>query len=629
MEPRGVERRLTTILSADVVGYSRLMGKDEAGTLAALKAHRRELIDPKAAQYHGRTVKLMGDGALMEFTSVVDAVLFAVEVQCAMRERNAGVPEDRRILFRIGINIGDVIIEGDDIYGDGVNVASRLENLAEPGGICMARNVRNQVRDKLHLDLNDLGEVEVKNIARPVHVFHLVLNEKAHSLITPVIRQESSARRRAWPIAAALAGVIVVTTLLVPLLSPDWFGAGQPVAGDGWPTVVIRPFRATQGDGAVSLAASLTDEVVARLGRFPLLHVAFDTDGTPPAGNYVLSGSVHTSPDLIGASIQLSDMQADTIAFSQTYTRNHKGRRRIEAEHDLAAQIATDVGSSFSGAIGAVEFKRASTKPINQLTPYECYLYGLRVFGSGDDRTTRGARTCLEARVEADADDATAWALLGSTYAHQRWWARGLESPEKDHIDNRVHLVDKARDAATRADALAEGRNPIVYFAIGRALYAACERDKIVPVAERAISLNPADANVLGSFGNWVPYVTHWEHGMEWAKEAVRLAPETYAKWWWWAIGKYSWYTGNYEEALHAWGKAHQEDLWLTHMYLAMTYAPMGRLEDARAAAKRLLELKPDLTIALAQDYYRMWCFSEDYIAKLQKDLRLAGVPDW
>ena len=155
MEEKGVQRKLAAILAADVVGYSRLMGEDEVGTLAALKSHRAELIDPKAAQYNGRTIKLMGDGALMEFESVVDAVAFAVEVQCAMRDRNKDVSDERQILHRIGINIGDVIVDGDDIYGDGVNVAARLEGLAEAGGICVARNVHDQVRDKLDLNFQD------------------------------------------------------------------------------------------------------------------------------------------------------------------------------------------------------------------------------------------------------------------------------------------------------------------------------------------------------------------------------------------------------------------------------------------------------------------------------------------
>jgi adenylate cyclase len=170
----GVERRLTTILAADVVGYSRLMGEDEAGTLTSLKALRRELIEPKTAEHHGRVVKLMGDGTLMEFGSVVDAVNFAVDVQRAMALRNTDVPEDQRITYRIGINIGDIIVEGEDIYGDGVNVAARLESLADPGGICVARNVYNQVKGKVDTTFEDLGEQQVKNISEPIRVYRVV-----------------------------------------------------------------------------------------------------------------------------------------------------------------------------------------------------------------------------------------------------------------------------------------------------------------------------------------------------------------------------------------------------------------------------------------------------------------------
>ena len=160
MSEEGVERRLTTILVVDVVGYSRLMAADESGTLAQLKTHRKELIEPKTAEYHGRVVKLMGDGTLMEFGSVVDAVNFAVDLQRAMAGRNVDVPEDRQVTYRIGINIGDIIVEAEDIYGDGVNIAARLEELAEPGGICVARNVYNQVKSKVEASFEDLGEKE-------------------------------------------------------------------------------------------------------------------------------------------------------------------------------------------------------------------------------------------------------------------------------------------------------------------------------------------------------------------------------------------------------------------------------------------------------------------------------------
>ena len=169
-----VERRLTAILAADVAGYSRLMGTDEEGTLARLKAHRRELVDPKIADHRGRIVKTTGDGLLVEFASVVDAVRCAVEIQRDMAERNVDVPPERLIEFRIGINVGDIIIDESDIFGDGVNVAARLEALAEPGGICISRMVRDQVRDKLPLTFEDLGEQQVKNIARPVRAYRVV-----------------------------------------------------------------------------------------------------------------------------------------------------------------------------------------------------------------------------------------------------------------------------------------------------------------------------------------------------------------------------------------------------------------------------------------------------------------------
>ena len=171
MEPRHEERRLTTILSADVVGYSRLMAADEAGTFARLKAHRKELLEPKTAEYHGRVVKLTGDGALMEFGSVVDAVLFAVDVQRAMAERDAAVPEERRIRYRVGINIGDIIVDGDDIYGDGVNVAARLEALAEPGGLLITQTVHENIAGKLDAKFVDNGERSFKNIANPIQVW--------------------------------------------------------------------------------------------------------------------------------------------------------------------------------------------------------------------------------------------------------------------------------------------------------------------------------------------------------------------------------------------------------------------------------------------------------------------------
>src|SRR6266849_6109132 len=207
-----VERRLTAILAADVVGYSRLMGADEEGTLARLKACRREVVDPRIAKHRGRIIKLVGDGALVEFPSVVEAVECAVEIQAAMGKRNADVPPERRIEFRIGINLGDVIVDGNDIYGDGVNVAARLEGLAEPGGLCISRTVRNQVRDRLPYPFEDTGAQAVKNIARPVRAYGLSATAigalpKPEARGTPQSASHHARRRFFAAVAAGVAAM--------------------------------------------------------------------------------------------------------------------------------------------------------------------------------------------------------------------------------------------------------------------------------------------------------------------------------------------------------------------------------------------------------------------------------------
>src|SRR5712671_4954389 len=199
-----VERRLAAILAADVAGYSRLMEADEEGTLARLKAHRRELVDPKIKEHRGRIVKTTGDGMLVEFPSVVDAVRCAVEIQRGMVDRNAEIPADKRITFRIGVNLGDVIIDGDDIYGDGVNIAARLETLAEPGGICISRTVRDHIGDRLPYPFDDIGEQSVKNIAQPVHAYAMSAAAVASVPEVTMPAQPEAPRRRNSPRLAVI-----------------------------------------------------------------------------------------------------------------------------------------------------------------------------------------------------------------------------------------------------------------------------------------------------------------------------------------------------------------------------------------------------------------------------------------
>ena len=297
-------RRLAAILAADVVGYSQLMGVDEEGTLAALKAIRRELADPKIKEHRGRIVKTTGDGLLLEFASVVDAVRCAVEVQREMAERNADVLPDRRIELRMGINLGDIIKNGRDIYGDGVNIAARLEALAEPGGICVSRVVRDQVRDKLAFSFEDMGEQQVKNIARPVRVHRIVIGEEAGPSEPPA-----------------------ETSTKPPLALPDK------------PSIAVLPFQNMSGDPEQEyFVDGMVEEIITALSRIHWLFViarnssftykgrAVDVKqvGRELGVRYVLEGSVRKGGNRVRITAQLIEAEAGTHLWADASTARSK-----------------------------------------------------------------------------------------------------------------------------------------------------------------------------------------------------------------------------------------------------------------------------------------------------------------
>src|ERR1700722_12027534 len=327
MQGPRTERRLAAVFACDVVGYSRLMGADEVGTLRALKTHRKELIDPLMAAYHGRIVKTTGDGILGEFASAVDAIGFAVAVQKGMVDRNADVPEGHRVVFRTGVNVGDIIVEGEDIYGDGVNVAARLEALAEPGGICISEDAYRQVRDKLPYEFADRGEQMVKNIARPVHVYSLdaaavqILPEIA---AVPDVQPTGVYRRRTWrriwPVPAALVGMLAVAFGI-------WLAAMQgksPQASGPAPrfSMIVLPFANLSGDPAQDYFADVITEglttglarirdsfVIARSTAFTYKEKPVDVKqiGKDVGVRYVLEGSAERSGSRVRVNAQLID----------------------------------------------------------------------------------------------------------------------------------------------------------------------------------------------------------------------------------------------------------------------------------------------------------------------------------
>jgi TolB-like protein/class 3 adenylate cyclase len=372
-----VERRLAAILAADVAGYSRLMGADEEGTLARLKALRRELADPKIKEHRGRIVKTTGDGLLIEFASVVDAVRCAVEVQREMAERNADVSPDRRIEFRMGINLGDIMKDGRDIYGDGVNVAARLEALAEPGGICVSRVVRDQVRDKVDFSFEDMGEQQVKNIARPVRAHRIVLADEPS--VPPVNPPDPT------------------TALLLPLPQK--------------PSIAVLPFENMSGDREQEyFADGVVEDIITALSRLAWLFVIARNSSFTYKGKtvdmkqvgrelgvrYLLEGSVRKA----GSRVRITGQLIDTTTGAHVWADRIDGE--LEDIFELQDQVTSEVVGAIEPKLRLSEIARAARKPTDSLDAYDLFL---RALAEGHKMTLDGNRQAIRLLQRALAID--------------------------------------------------------------------------------------------------------------------------------------------------------------------------------------------------------------------------------
>jgi class 3 adenylate cyclase/TolB-like protein len=513
-----MERRLAAILAADVVGYSHLMGEDETGTLEALKAHRRELLDPRVAEHHGRVVKLLGDGTLAEFPSVVEAVQCAVDIQRGMAARNAEVPEARRIEFRIGINLGDVIVEGDDIYGDGVNVAARLEGLADPGGICVSRTVRNQVRDKLQVGFEDLGEQEVKNIARPVRVFRVDLDGTGRR--TPA----RPPRARTKPGRSAVLAVTGVVLLAAAAGLAAWW---QPWRSEiePEPSVAVLPF-ANQSSGAEDdyFSDGITEDIIADLGRFSNLMVFSrnavfhykDKPATPEeisrelGARYLVGGSVRRSGDRVRVRAQLSDAEQGTVLWSGRY---EEGIDDIFAVQD---EITQRVVGALVKRLDLVEQERAFAKPTSNLKAYDYVLKGRSYIYESIRSANFRARELFEKAIELDPAYASAYIWLARTHVNDALYG-WTEWPDRS-LQRCYELLQKGISLKD-SSALAHQLLAEFHMYSGRLDLAAIE-------ADRAIELNPNQPSSHAVRGTILLTEGSTEEAIPFLETAVRFDPQ-------------------------------------------------------------------------------------------------------
>jgi TolB-like protein/class 3 adenylate cyclase len=563
-------RRLAAILAADVAGYSRLMGVDEEGTLAELKTIRRELSDPKVKEHRGRIVKTTGDGLLIEFASVVDAMRCAVEVQRAMAERNADVSPDRRIELRMGINLGDIIKDGRDIYGDGVNVAARLEALAEPGGICVSRVVRDQVRDKLAFAFEDMGEQQVKNIARPVRVHRVVLGESP-------------------PVASAPA---TEGSTKPPLALPDK------------PWIAVLPFQNMSGDPEQEyFADGMVEEIITALSRIKWLFViarnsSFTYKGKPVdvkqvgrelGVRYVLEGSVRKGGNQVRITAQLIDAANGAHLWAGRFDGS------LENVFELQDKVALSVAGVIEPTVQAAEIRRSSDRPTNDITAYDLYLRAIAPLRSGEREKEVYLRALdlLDEAIERDPrfGPALAAAAFCHHVLHVVGWTNDAGNDRREGIDLAGRALRVGRDDA---EVLGNVARVLGYF--GDDLAAATS------LIDRALELNPSFA--LG--WQWSGWLRLWAGEPDVAighfETSMRLNPLQGRADYYLGIGMGHFFAGRFEDAAASLLLSLQEGpAWVpTHRFLASCYAHLGRFDEARETATRLRTLTTEVVPSAA-----------------------------
>jgi TolB-like protein/class 3 adenylate cyclase/Tfp pilus assembly protein PilF len=585
-------RKLAAIIAADVVGYSRLMGGDEAGTLAALKTHRRELIDPKIAEHQGRIVKTTGDGLLIEFPSVVEAVQCAVEVQRAMQDRNTDVPADHRIEFRVGINLGDIIIDGDDIFGDGANVAARLESIAEPGGICISSSAHDQVRDKLELRFIDLGEQTLKNIARPIRAY-------------AVVRDGLGARGSSVTPSLAAA----------PHLS-----------------IVVLPFANMGGDPEQDyfvdgVTESLTTDLSRVNGAFVIArNTAFTFKGRPvdvkKLGRelnvrYVLEGSVQRAGNRLRVNVQLVDAETGNHLWAERFDKP------VADLFDMQDEIVSRLANALDAELVAAEARRAERSPhpdaldlvfqgigwINKgLTP-DCMAQARRFF----EKAVALDPENVEAMVGLARVDVT----LGTAVMTDDYSARFAAAETS---------ITKVLSLAPN-HASAHAIFGLVQIATKRAAQGIAECEQALTLDRnlaRAHALMGLAKYFLGRGAETEPHIN----------EALRLSPrDTLAPRWMVWVGLARAQLGADAEAV-VWlrrGLDANRNYSVTHFDLAAVLARLGKLDEARAAVNAGLALDPRFTIRRYRDVTYANSDDPTYRAgreRLIEGMRLAGVPE-
>lgn len=586
MAEEGFKRKLTAIFSADVAGYSRLMGEDDEATIQTLTVYR-EVMAALINQYRGRVVDTTGDNLMAEFGSVVDAVNCAVVIQKELAERNVELPNERKMQFRIGINIGDVIEEGDRIYGDGVNIAARVEGLAEAGGICISGRVYDHVENKLNLKYEYLGEQKVKNISRPVRVHRVRMETKA-------------------PVSE------VSRTLELP----------------DKPSIAVLPFVNMSGDSEQEyFADGITEDIITALSRFRWFFVIARNSTFTYKGKmvgvkqvaqdlcvrYVLEGSVRKAENRVRITAQLIDASIGHHVWADRYDRDLEDIFAVQDE--ITQSIVTSVSPEFLSA----EMQRAQRKDVRDLDAWDYVMRASSYHSRYTKKDVTEAQLLLRKAIEVDPMSAEAFCLLAFTHLMQVQfgWSESV-----------VQSIQEAAQAAQSAVAI-DDRDAWTHTALGMVDLISKRYDNAVRRLETAIGLNPNLANAYGALGKALALTGEYDAAVTQINKAIRLSPrDPFMVYWFGHLGLAAFVDERYEDACE-WGlKTIQENPRFPggHRLLAASYGQLGRIEEAGTELKELLILMPGMT---SDDVRKQVPFKKPSDMERYVDgLRKAGLPE-
>ena len=556
MAEKRAKRKLTAILSADVKGYSRLMGEDELATVEILKQYRK-IIGDLVMDYQGRVVDSPGDNILSEFSSVVDALECAVKIQEELKGKNANLPENRRMEFRIGVNLGDVIEDESRIYGDGVNIAARIESLAEGGGICIARNVYDQVKNKLNFGYEYLGEHPVKNISEPVRVYRIETELKSN-----------------------------VLDLEKKVKLPEK------------PSIAVLPFTNMSGDTEQEyFSDGITEDLITDLSKISALFVIarnsvftykgkavkVEEVGRELGVHYILEGSVRKAGDKVRITAQLVDATTGGHLWAERYDRNFQDIFALQDE------VTQKIVSVLAVKLTEDEKERRACKcqTTCNTEAYDHFLRGLDYFYSFTNKTNHQARKMFEKAAEIDPQYALAYSMQGNT--HLMEWSLGWSQDRRK--------IERAFELAQRSIALDDSL-PEPHELLGNIYLWQKQHDHAIAELKKAISLDPNNADWLAGLGGVLVWADRAEEAIEVIKQAMYLNP-IYPPHYLWNLGHAYLLTERYGEAIETFKRAltRNPDFWPSHILLAASYSALGRIDDARAEAAETLRINPEFTL--------------------------------